>query len=56
MAATPERTPEIEQDHAVEPGYAEWKREKIERGLAQTRDRSAMIPVDRIWSDLGLEG
>lgn len=40
---------------AIEPGYAAWKRAKIERGLEQARDRSAMIPVEQIWRDLTLE-
>jgi len=39
----------------VEPGYAAWKRVKIERGLEQARDRSTMIPVEQIWRDLTLE-
>lgn len=39
---------------ATEPGYAAWKRAKIERGLAQARDRSAMIPVEQVWLDLTL--
>jgi hypothetical protein len=40
---------------AVEPGYEAWKRAKVERALAQSRDRAAMIPADQIWRDLGLE-
>ncbi|WP_153810791.1 hypothetical protein [Sphingomonas sp. RIT328] len=40
---------------SAEPGYAAWKRAKIERGLDQSRDRGAMIPVDQIWRDLTLE-
>ncbi len=36
-------------------GYAGWKRAKIEAGLAQSRDRAAMIPVEQIWRDLKLE-
>ncbi|MCP3734816.1 hypothetical protein M9979_08025 [Sphingomonas sp. RP10(2022)] len=39
----------------TEPGYAAWKRAKIERGLTQSRDRSAMIPVEQVWRDLKLE-
>jgi hypothetical protein len=31
---------------ATEAGYDAWKRAKIERGLEQSRDRAAMIPVD----------
>jgi hypothetical protein len=40
---------------ATEPGYAAWKQAKIERGLEQPRDRSAMIPVEQVWRDLKLE-
>ncbi|MEG3088064.1 hypothetical protein [Sphingomonas sp. PB4P5] len=39
-----------------ESGYAAWQRAKIERGLAQSRDRAAMIPVEQVWRDLKLEG
>jgi hypothetical protein len=45
-----------EQDGPTEPGYAAWERAKIERGLAQSRDRAAMIPVEQVWRDLKLEG
>lgn len=39
----------------AERGYDAWKRGKIERGLAQAKDRSAMIPVEQILRDLRLE-
>lgn len=39
----------------VEDGYEAWKRAKIERGLAQSRDRAAMIPVEQLLRDLKLE-
>ncbi len=41
-------------EHAprAERGHDVWKRGKIERGLEQSRDRSAMIPVERILDDL----
>jgi hypothetical protein len=45
-----------ESDAPLERGYDAWKRAKIERGLAQAKDREAMIPVERILGDLGLEG
>lgn len=40
---------------AATHSYAAWKRAKIERGLAESRDRDAMIPVEQIWRDLKLE-
>ena len=41
---------------AVERGHAAWQRAKIERGLADSKDRAAMIPVEQVWRDLELEG
>lgn len=42
-------------DAPVERGYDSWKRAKVERGLAQAQDRSAMIPVEQVLRDLKLE-
>ena len=56
MATHREDVAPDERRKAQEPGYAEWKRAKIERALAQSKDREAMIPAERIWRDLGLEG
>lgn len=53
-AASHRETAEAGED-PVEPGYAAWKRDKIERGLAESRDRSVMIPVEQVWRDLDLE-
>ena len=44
-----------EQAGPSDPGYAAWERAKIERGLAQSRDRAAMIPVEQVWRDLNGE-
>jgi hypothetical protein len=44
-----------EADTPVERGYDAWKRAKVERGLAQAQDRSAMIPVEQVLRDLKLE-
>ena len=41
---------------ATEAGYDAWKRTTIERGLEQSRDRSAMIPVEQVLRNLALEG
>ena len=40
---------------APDAGYAEWKQVKVEKGLAQSADRAAMIPVEQVWRDLKLE-
>ncbi len=37
---------------ANEQDYVAYKRAKIERGLEQSRDRSAMIPIEQVWRDL----
>lgn len=47
------KTEEI--NRSVERDYDAWKRAKIERGLAQAQDRDAMIPVEQVLADLGLE-
>lgn len=39
----------------LEPGYDAWKRAKVERGLAQAQDRSAMMPVEQVLRDLKIE-
>lgn len=36
-------------------GHAEWKRAKVEAGLAQAQDRRAMIPLATVLRELGLE-
>ena len=45
-----------EQDSSPEVSYEAWKRKKIVKGLAQTKDRASMIPADQVWRELGLEG
>ena len=45
-----------ESDTSFEQGHAAWKRAKVERGLAQAKDRKAMIPVERILRDFKLDG
>lgn len=39
---------------ATERDHDAFVRAKVERGLAQSRDRASMISVDRIWRALGL--
>jgi hypothetical protein len=38
-----------------ERGHEAWLRVKVERGLAQARDRDAMIPAAQLLCELGLE-
>jgi len=40
---------------ATERGHDAWLRAKVERGLAESRDRSVMIPVDQVLRNLSLE-
>jgi len=39
---------------ATERGYDAWKCAKIERGLAQAKNRAAMIPVEQVLDTLKL--
>ncbi|MES2421927.1 MAG: hypothetical protein V4595_11615 [Pseudomonadota bacterium] len=34
--------------------YNTWKRAKIERGMAQARDRSMMIPIEQVLRELAV--
>lgn len=43
------------QGGSPEADYGVWKRAKIEVGMAQAKDRAAMIPAEHIWSDLQLD-
>jgi hypothetical protein len=36
---------------AMDPGYDAWFRVKVETALAQSRDRGAMIPIERVLRD-----
>ena len=45
-----------EEAGAAERGHAAWQRAKVERGLAQSQNRAAMIPLEQVWRDLKLEG
>jgi hypothetical protein len=40
---------------SVEKGYAAWKRAKVERGLAQAKDRESLIPAQKVWREFDLE-
>jgi hypothetical protein len=52
MAAHVDEFEKLEADRGrVEHGYDSWKRAKIERGLMQSQDRSAMIPVEQVLRD-----
>ncbi len=55
MARAAPTSEPLNPDAECEPGYAAWKREKVERALAESADREAMIPAAEVWRDLGLE-
>jgi hypothetical protein len=46
----------VDSDEPVASGHAAWKQAKVERGLEQANDRASLIPADKVWRDLGLEG
>jgi hypothetical protein len=43
-------------DEPVAHGHVAWKQAKVKRGLEQANDRASLIPADKVWRDLGLEG
>ena len=43
---------DLDKVRPVERGHDSWKRAKIERGLAQAQDLSAMISVEQVLRDL----
>lgn len=56
MATHVDELEKLEADHGgVEHGYDSWKRAKIERGLIQAQDRSAMIPVEQVLRALTID-
>ena len=38
-----------------EPEYKAWKEAKVKKGLAESEDRSKLVPAHKVWKDLGLE-
>lgn len=52
MATRPKDWDHGDPDHPAEPGHDEFVRAKAAKGLAQSRDRAAMIPVEQAWRDL----
>ncbi len=45
----------IELNRSEQPAhrdYDAWKRAKIERGMAQARDRSMMIPIEQVLREM----
>lgn len=45
----------VDTDEPVARTYKAWKRDKVERGMEQAKDRAGLIPADKVWRDLGLE-
>ena len=43
-----------ESGQRAERDYDAWKRAKIERGMAQARDRSMMIPIEQVLRELAV--
>ncbi|MGA1799905.1 hypothetical protein VH567_14115 [Sphingomonas sp. 4RDLI-65] len=41
-----------ESGQRAERNYDAWKRAKIERGMAQARDRSKMVPIEQVLREL----
>lgn len=40
---------------STDPDYLAWKERKILEALEESKDRSKMIPAERVWKELGVE-
>ncbi|MDQ0465876.1 hypothetical protein QO010_003668 [Caulobacter ginsengisoli] len=38
---------------SADPDYQAWKDRKIRRALAQSEDRTQMIPAEEVWDSFG---
>ncbi len=56
VATIPPKHNIADSDEPVVLGHEAWKRVKVKRGLEQANDRASLIPADKVWRDLGLEG
>ena len=36
----------------ADPDHDAYVRAKVQRGLEQSRDRPAMVPIEQVWRDL----
>jgi hypothetical protein len=45
----------LEETGPSDEGHEEWKRLKVQKGLAQAADRETLIPAHQVWRDIGLE-
>lgn len=52
MATRASLQPEAESDKSAAAEHDAFVRAKVRRGLEQSRDRAAMIPVEQAWRDL----
>jgi hypothetical protein len=43
-----------ESEQPAQRDYDDWKRAKIERGMAQARDRSMMIQIEQVLRELAI--
>lgn len=43
----------LDEGENSDPDYLVWRDQKVKRALAQSSERSKMIPADDVWKDLG---
>lgn len=39
----------------ADPGHDAWVCAKVEKALAQSRDRTKIIPIEQVWRDFDVE-
>ena len=37
---------------SADPDYLAWKKKKIQTGFDQSKDRSKLIPANKVWDDI----
>lgn len=55
MATRAEARDKVEVAGGVAAEHDAYVRAKVRKGLEQSRDRAAMIPIGQVWRDLSVE-
>ena len=52
MATRAQERDGTQPDGMADEGHDAFVRAKVRRGLEQSRDRAAMIPIEQVWRDV----
>jgi hypothetical protein len=42
-------------EQSADPHYVAWKKQIIETALEQSKDRSTLVPANKVWQHLKIE-